>query len=132
MNTIERFSSKVQKVCELPKKEKLRLFGKKKIIFNFAKNSSKVHTYPKCVNWKKFFLIVAILFLVVLVYRFYISMHNIDLAFNFWKVANCDYVSTTKCVEYKDLYIESFSFLEYSILCIITISLLIGFIIKIV
>jgi hypothetical protein len=81
--------------------------------------------------WKKFFLIVAILFLVVLVYRFYISMHNIDLAFNFIRASKCDYVSNSKCVDMMNLYIESFSFLEYSTLCIITISLLIGFIIKI-
>ena len=40
---------------------------------------------------------------------YYTRWHNVDLAVNFMKAYECDWVSTKECVSYKDLYINSMS-----------------------
>jgi hypothetical protein len=80
--------------------------------------------------WKKIFLITAIIALLVSCSVYYMNLHNLDLAFNFIRLAGCDYVSTSECVDYRNLYITSFEILKYSIILIIVISLLIGFTIE--
>jgi len=79
--------------------------------------------------FQKITLILLIALQAYLLYRYYNACHNIDLAFNFWSVAKCDYVSTTNCVEYKDLYIISYGELQFLPLILVIMSLAIGLVI---
>jgi len=82
------------------------------------------------IDWKKISLILSILLLAAFAWRYYMSLHTLDLAWNFWRVAECDYVTTEKCVEFKDLWIMNFNRLELLFIGIVALSIFIGYIIQ--
>lgn len=82
------------------------------------------------INWKKVTLVLSCLLLIVLVSRYYLYLHNIDLSFNLWRDNRCDWASTDECISLKDLYVQSMDAVEKILIFIIPISILIGYTIK--
>jgi len=66
--------------------------------------------------------------LVHLSMEYYARWHNVDLAVNFMKAHECDWISTKECVSYKDLYIDSMSELLLFPVYIMLLSLALGWI----
>ena len=79
--------------------------------------------------WKKLTLAILIILLTYETWRIAMCIHNMDSVFNFFQLGECDYVSTEKCVSFKEIWIKSFSEIEYTIIFIIAISILIGIVI---
>jgi len=78
----------------------------------------------------KLVMTALIIALVRLSMEYYARWHNVDLAVNFMKAYECDWVSTKECVSYKDLYIDSMSELLLFPVYIILLSLALGWILN--
>jgi len=79
--------------------------------------------------WEKLALISLIIVLCTLIYDYYRSWHNVDLAVNFIRLGKevCDYTTSGKCVDMDTLYIHGISKLLILPIFISIISMLIGF-----